>query len=177
MPVARALAGTRYSGTEFREYPQYELVRHYTAGCHGTAGLLLSVLRSVNIPAQYRSVQNQTSAHATVMFLSEDLALTHGDDPYSRMSVGAPAAEILIDRVTYESWLGPLAADPGSSIGRQPLALALRYLPPYVRELHALDTEDRRSREASRVFEVFRRVYSMRELEQARLWQRLDAAH
>ncbi len=176
MPVARALAGTRYGGVEFREYPQYDQVRHYTAGCHGTVGLLVNVLRSVNIPARYRSVQNASSSHATAMFLSEDLALTHGDDPYSQMSVGAPAAEILVDRVTYDAWLGPLAADPGPSIGRQALVLGLRYLPPYVRQLHALDQEDRRSREASRVFELFRGVYSMRDLEQAPLWPRLDAA-
>jgi hypothetical protein len=122
-------------------------------------------------------VQNESSSHATAIFLSEDLALTHGDDPYSQLSAGAPAAEILVDRVTYEAWLGPLAADPGRSIGRQALVLGLRYLPPYVRQLHALDQEDHRSREASRVFEVFKGVYTMRDLEQARLWPRLDAAH
>lgn len=176
MPVARALTGTRYGGVEFREYPQYDQVRHYTAGCHGTVGLLVNVLRSVNIPARYRSVQNASSSHATAMFLSEDLTLTHGDDPYSQMSVGAPAAELMVDRATYDAWLGPLAADPGPSIGRQALVLGLRYLPPYLRQLHALDQQDHRSREASRVFDVFRGVYSMRDLEQARLWPRLGAA-
>jgi hypothetical protein len=55
--------------------------------------------------------------------------------------------------------------------------LGLRYLPSYLRQLHALDQQERRSRETSRVFEVFKGVYSMRGLEQARLWPRLDAAH
>ena len=175
MPVARALAGTRYRGTEFRDYPHYDQVRHYTAGCHGTVGLLVNLLRAVNIPARYRSVPRDALSHASVLFLSDDLALTHGDDPYSQMAVGAPAAEILIDRVTYDAWLGPLAADPGPSVGRQPLALGLRYLPPYLRQLHALDRQDGRPREASRVFELFKGVYSLRELEAARLWPRLDA--
>ena len=35
---------------------------------------------------------------------------------------------------------------------------------------------ERRAREASRVYEAFKRAYSLRDLEQARLWQRLDAA-
>lgn len=174
MPVVRALEGTRYAGTELRGYPQYDQVRHYTAGCHGTVGLFANLLRSVNIPVQYRAVSNETSSHATALFQSEDLALTHGDDPYSQTSVGARAEEILIDRATYDRWMGPLAEDAGRSIGRQPTVLALRYLPPFVRELHARDRADGRTREASRVFDMFRSIYSLRELEQARLWERLD---
>jgi hypothetical protein len=174
MPVARALEGTRYAGSEFRDYPGYDQVRHYTAGCHGTVGLLVNVLRAANIPTRYRAVQNDVASHATILFLSEDLALSHGDDPYSQAAHGAPTADILIDRNTYERWLGPLAADPGPSIGRQPLALALDHLPPFVRELHALDRTEGRSREASRVFEMFRGVYSRDDLERRRLWERLD---
>ena len=41
MPVARALAGTRYTGTAFQSVPGFDAVRHFTAGCHGTVGLLL----------------------------------------------------------------------------------------------------------------------------------------
>ena len=82
-PVSRALAGTRYTGTVFASIPGYEASRHYTAGCQGTAGLITSVLRAANIPVRLRSVSNDTSLHATILFLSEDRALSHGDDPYS----------------------------------------------------------------------------------------------
>ena len=91
MPVARALTGTRYTGTVFASMPGYDAVRHYTAGCQGTAGLFASVLRAANIPVRLRSVSNDSTPHATILFLSEDRALSHGDDPYSLLSEGAPA--------------------------------------------------------------------------------------
>lgn len=173
MPVSRALTGTRYAGTTLADYPGYGDVRHYTAGCHGTVGLLVNLLRAVNIPAQYRAVSDDTSSHATVLFLSEDVALTHGDDPYSQTSLGAPTRELLISRDVYDEWMGPLAENPGRSIGRQSTTVALRYLPPYVRAAHARDIASGVPRDRGAVFEIFSRVFTMAELERARLWERL----
>ena len=62
MPVARALTGTRYTGTVFASMPGYDAVRHYTAGCQGTAGLFASVLRAANIPVRLRSGQQRQHA-------------------------------------------------------------------------------------------------------------------
>ena len=176
MPVARALAGTRYSGVAFRSLPGFDQVRHYTAGCHGTVGLLLSVLRAANIPTRPRSVSNDTFTHATMLFLSEDLALSHGDDPYSQMAEGAEPADLLIDAATYDRWLGPLATDPGRNIGRQALTIGVQQLPAIVRRAHALDRQQGIAPEQSAVFAMFRGTFTMEELVTAGLWERLDAA-
>ena len=176
MPVTRALAGTRYSGTAFRSVPGFDQVRHYTAGCHGTIGLLLSVLRAANIPTRPRSVSNDTFTHATMLFLSEDLALSHGDDPYSPMVEGADPADLLIEAATYDRWLGPLATDPGRNIGRQALTIGVQRLPAIVRRAHALDRQQGIAPEQSAVFAMFKGTFTMDELVTAGLWERLDAA-
>ena len=176
MPVARALAGTRYSGTAFRSVPGFDQLRHYTAGCHGTVGLLLSVLRAANIPTRPRSVSNETFTHATMLFLSEDLALSHGDDPYSPMVEGAEPTDLLIEAATYDRWLGPLATDPGRNIGRQALTIGVQRLPAIVRRAHALDRQQGIAPEQSAVFAMFKGTFTMDELVTAGLWERLDAA-
>jgi hypothetical protein len=176
MPVSRALAGTRYTGTVFASMPGYGSLRHYTAGCQGTAGLFASVLRAANIPARPRAVSNDTTTHATILFLSEDRALSHGDDPYSLLVEGAPPAALLVDRETYDKWLGPGARDAGRFIGRQALALGLERLPPIVRRTHERDRQQGLAPEQSGVFALFRGGYFLAELQEARLWERLEAA-
>jgi hypothetical protein len=176
MPVSRALAGTRYTGTAFASMPGYDQVRHYTAGCQGTAGLLASVLRAANVPVRPRSVSNDSTPHATVLFLSEDRALSHGDDPYSLMVEGGDPAALLIDLDTYSKWLGPASKDAGRYIGRQALALGLARLPPIVRRTHERDRQRRLAPEQSGVFAMFKGSYLMAELQEARLWERLEAA-
>lgn len=174
MPVSRALAGTRYAGTVFASMPGYDAVRHYTAGCQGTAGLMTSVLRAANIPVRPRSVSNDRTPHATVLFLSEDRALSHADDPYSLLSEGAPAADLLIDRATYDKWLGPTSKDAGRFIGRRAQALGLERLPPIVRRTHERDRQQGLGPEQSGVYSLFRSSYFMAELQEARLWERLE---
>lgn len=174
MPVSRALAGTRYTGDEFRSLPGSDQVRHYTAGCHGTVGLLMSVLRAANIPVAYRSTGNQSS-HATAIFLTEDRALTHGDDPYNQLAVRAGPEEMLIDLATYNAWLGPMVTDTDKSIGRQGLVLGLRHLAPFMLRAYEKDKATGLPREQGEVFGIFKAVYSMQELEASRLWERMDA--
>lgn len=118
MPVSRLIDGTVYSGQEFAQVMGGER-RHFTAGCHGTAGFFLNVLRAVNIPVIVRGV-GATSTHATLKFPADDLAMSHGDDPYTRTTNPVSAADRLIDRATYDRWLGPLAPDPDRYIGYQP---------------------------------------------------------
>jgi len=176
MPVARALSGTRYTGTVFASIPGYDAVRHYTAGCQGTAGLFASVLRAANIPVRLRSVSNDSTPHATILFLSEDRGLSHGDDPYSLLSEGAPPADLLIDLSTYEKWLGSTSKDAGRYIGRQSQALALQRLPPIVRRTHERDRQQGLAPEQSGVYALFKGSYFMAELLEARLWERLELA-
>ena len=126
------------------------------------------------IPARPRVVSNDTTTHATVLFLSEDRALSHGDDPYSLLVEGAPPAALLVDRATYDKWLGPGARDAGRFIGRQALALGLERLPPIVRRTHERDRQQGLAPEQSGVFALFRGGYFLAELQEARLWERLE---
>ncbi len=176
MPVARALAGTRYDGDVFRSMPGYEQARHFTAGCQGTAGIFLSVLRAANVPVRVRSVSNDSTPHATVIFLSEDRALSHADDPYSLLAEGSPPSDLLIDLETYTRWLGPQSKDAGRYIGRQALALGLSRLPPIVRRTYDRDRQQGLAPAQGGVFTLFRSSYFMAELVEARLWERLDEA-
>lgn len=121
MPVSRLIERTAYSGQEFAAAMGDER-RHFTAGCHGTAGFFLNVLRAVNVPVILRGAGTKAT-HATLMFPADNLGMTHGDDPYSRTVNPVSAADRLIDRATYERWLGPLAPDPDRYIGYQPNAV------------------------------------------------------
>lgn len=121
MPVSRLIERTAYTGREFAAVMGDER-RHFTAGCHGTAGFFLNVLRAVNIPVIPRGVGTETT-HATLIFPADNRAMTHGDDPYTRTINPVSAADRLIDRATYERWLGPLAPTPAKYIGYQPRAV------------------------------------------------------
>lgn len=174
MPVRRALEGTRYRGEEFRNTPGFADVRHYTAGCYGTVGLLVNLLRSANIPAKCRATGDAVS-HATILFLSEDKALTHGDDPYDQLAARASPEELLIDLATYNAWLGPLAPNPGANIERQPRVLALRHLAPFLFQAYANDQAHHTPKDRSEVLAAFNGAYTLADLEAARLWERMDA--
>jgi hypothetical protein len=98
-PITRVLEGTTST------YPGSPLgFAHWTAGCHGTAGLLRNVLRAVNIPVHILRV----CTHGQLHFLTEGTYLDHGDDPYNSgfKASGLPAADLLLDEATYTSWFG-----------------------------------------------------------------------
>ena len=121
-PVARMLDGTVQtskpgSGT-----------RHRTAGCRGTCGFLRSVLRAVNIPVKMEI----RGRHAMPWFMREKRYLSHGDDPYSQLikrTPPIPAAKLLIDVATFESWFGPSVSenDRETNVGRRARDLAIEY--------------------------------------------------
>lgn len=77
---------------------------HWTAGCHGTTGFIRNALRAVNIPVHISTL----CLHSQAYFLTEDLYLDHGDNPYNLAfkATGLPASSLLIDRSTYQSWFG-----------------------------------------------------------------------
>lgn len=96
-PIPRIIEGTAVTSTG-----QFE---HWTAGCHGTSGFIRNVLRAANIPVHIVKV----CGHNLVHFLTEDLYLDHGDDPYNSTfkATGLPASALLIDAATYEQRFGP----------------------------------------------------------------------
>jgi hypothetical protein len=79
-PVLRTIQGTTDQAN-----PSYGL-RHWTAGCHGTAGFLRAILRTVNIPV----VHEHQGGHALPHFSADGLHLSHGDDPYHQYTHADP---------------------------------------------------------------------------------------
>jgi len=170
-PVSAMMAGTALR--EVGGHPAETEVRHYVAGCHGTAGFLRGVLRAVNIPAREVSF----GGHATVVFPSCGLALSHGDDLYTQTVTEAPIGEILISADTWEHWFGRNRSEEElrrDNIGRRPVELALVYGSPYLTRCHREDVAEGRARENSRVYEVFRSFFTVAEVDQAGVWWRLD---
>lgn len=163
-PVSRMMEGTALTG---------ELERfHYTAGCHGTAGWLKCLLRAVNIPVREVSVEG----HATVQFPTVDLALSHGDDLYTRIGTRAPVAELFITMDEWRRWFQtePSWQERERNVGRAAVRLALRHSSPYLEELHRQDAAEQRPRATSRVYEVFAKHYSVGEVQAAGVWERLE---
>ena len=172
-PVSRILGGT----VNTNPTPGYtdNQLKHRTAGCHGTNGFLRAVLRVVNIPVLYLRPPN--SGHATPGFPSEGMFLSHGDDPYSRLTKATPpypAVDLLIDQAQYDAWFPAGAADPNRNIGRQVYELALVHLPDYLLHLYCSDIAAGRSHAQSDVYRVFEHLYTVAELEAMNLWDRLD---
>lgn len=97
-PITRIIEGTNYGALGG------DWFNNWTAGCHGTAGLIRNVLRAVNIPVHISRVCN----HAQAVFLTENLYLDHCDNPYNSTfkAMGLPATEMLINHSTYVSWFG-----------------------------------------------------------------------
>ncbi len=98
-PVSATITGTVSS------YPgDPTTARHYTAGCHGTAVFLNSVLRTINIPVDANE-RGTAWSHSTTRFMTDGIYLAHGDDPYYNDDIYDVApASMLLSEATYESW-------------------------------------------------------------------------
>ena len=168
-PASRIMEGT------LRSDPRYPVFQSWTAGCHGTNHFFTAVLRAVNIPVDYRTA----AGHATPFFMSEGAYLSHGDDPYnsfSRETSLFPAGELLIDSAQWEAWFGSgvLPEERSNNIGRRVLELAIMYLPNYLLRKRCADLDAGRGKEESEVFDIFRRVYTLADLDAENLWARMD---
>jgi hypothetical protein len=158
-----------------RSDPGYPAFRSWTAGCHGTNHFFTAILRAVNIPVDYRIA----AGHATPFFMNEGVYLSHGDDPYSAFSRETslfPAGELLIDEAQWEAWFGPSVPveERTNNVGRRVLELAIQYLPTYLLRKRCSDLDAGRGREESEVFQIFQRVYTLAQLDEANLWTRMD---
>jgi hypothetical protein len=89
-PVSRILGGTYYNGLHNGSITSG--LTQWTSGCHGTTGLIKSLLRTLNIPVEDFDFRNPTitvpgnslnfQGHAVPHFISEHLWMSHADDPY-----------------------------------------------------------------------------------------------
>jgi hypothetical protein len=161
-PLIRVLEGTVNSEYEHLGH------RYWTGGCHGTNVVLRDILRIVNIPVEYRTV----AGHATPYFPTEQVYLSHGDDPYNALVNGRfpplPGSdELLIDVATWESWFGDAvpAAEKVAGIGRRPRELSVAYLPEYVLYERCGDLDAGASREDGSLYALYRQLYTLAELD------------
>ena len=169
-PIARILSGTIKTG--------YSLV-HWTAGCTGTVGFLTGVLRAVNIPVRHARVAQHSMPH----FTHERAYLSHGDDLYGRYSIGKysdaplpyPSAELLISPTRFNEWFGPGVSSPDKNVARRSAELAVQHLPIGLIFDYCADKAAQASHADGLVFNYLSYYYSLAELEEANLWERLEA--
>ena len=105
-------------------------VRCWTAGCHGTAGFLRAILRTVNIPV----VHEHQSGHALPHFSADGLHLSHGDDPYTQYTFADPPypiSELLIKQSKFDEWFGSDVPDDARKkhVRKRVIELAIQYRP------------------------------------------------
>ncbi|UCE36199.1 MAG: hypothetical protein JSW00_11705 [Thermoplasmata archaeon] len=170
-PISRIVEGTLYRG-----YPQWG-IQHRTAGCHGTNGFLISILRAVNIPVVYHRPNGV--GHALPYFVSVKRYLSHGDDPYNAFVHCTPqysGKELLINQTKYNSWFSDAVPydERTKNVGRRVYELALEWLPDYLLAKHCSDMTAGRNHEESDVAKTFERWYTVSDLEAMDLWTRLE---
>ncbi|WP_128544812.1 hypothetical protein [Larkinella soli] len=168
-PMARVLSGTLNP-----ERPEFGL-RHWTAGCGGTAGFFRMLLRSVNIPVKMVFGGD----HAQVWFMSDNYYLDHADAPYDAKTKYASigAGELLIHKSRYEQWFGPNFTDEQElkNVGRRSRELAIAYLPNYVLNKYCEDMQAGKSHADGYVYEMLSKNYTVAQLEAQNFWGRMDA--
>lgn len=168
-PVVRIL-----NGTVDTRHPDHGK-RYWINGCHGSSAFQRHILRVLNIP-----VQLIYPCHCSPHFMSEDHYLSHGDDPYNSLVKARPpfpAIKILIDQTTYEAWFGEhlTQEERCRSVGRRPKELAVQYLPDTLLRKHCEDLKEGLNHAESKVFETLQDAYTLEELEELQLWERMDA--
>ena len=195
-PLARMLAGTKISRDQVVRLGEHECrtyahqhTEHWTAGCHGTAWFFLHVLRAANIPVEppeyYYSV---CASHAAVSFPSEDVYLSHGDDPYNRNTWYSPpfpepfpSSDLLIPGSQFREWFSSSHSDDENrkNVGRTVAELGVETLPQLLLHWRCLDLADGLTKESSRVYRPgstgIGHHWTVAELEAIGFWDRLDA--
>lgn len=97
-PVVKIVEGTN-NGFSFS---------HWSAGCHGTSGFLKHTLRALNIPVEL----TQNCGHSIPVFRTENVFLSHGDDPYAAIGVDNNSLESLdpkgqlVPAKFFQQWFG-----------------------------------------------------------------------
>ncbi len=165
-PVSSTLAGTT-SALAVDDGP-----RHWTAGCHGTTGLVRALLRSLNIPVSVA----HSGGHAMPYFPTLHKYLSHGDDPYNFWSVNTPfpVESLYLDEATWQQWFG---GNSDFHIGRRPTDLALDYLPMRMLKMYCSDLAKKLSHIGGSVYSMLKSdPFTLDYLENtSQLWTRLDA--
>jgi len=167
-PVLRIITGTKDDG-----HAAYG-VRHWTPGCHGTAGFLRAVMRTVNIPVMH----DHQAGHALPHFAADQAHLSHGDDPYNGYTFADPPysmSDLLIDESTFDAWFGPGVSEDARKkhVGKRVQQLAIEHLPTPMLQDYCNDKAIGASHAAGAV-KANMAAYTVAELEAHHLWSRLE---
>lgn len=148
--------------------------RNWTSGCTGSAALFYHLLRAVNIPTRTVKV----GQHNTIHFLSEDLYLSHADDPYTGMfKSNRPISDLFLDSAKFNAWFP--ASNPelaNRNVGRQVPEINIQYPSTDLIKTFKLDLEAGRSHAQGWVYEIYSPWYTVTQLEDMGLWTRLESA-
>jgi len=176
VPDSEVINGTVYTG------PIDLGFANYTAGCSGTMYFMKSVLRSVNIPVQLQWV---FCGHATPIFPTIGLAMTHGDDPYDRLGFVSPfpgfstppPSEYFITISQYNQVFPPGqsldACD--SAVGSQVANIAIEYGSDFLMNLFCEDLASGADEASGQVYAYMQNYYPLQTLQNMGLWTTLDA--
>jgi hypothetical protein len=177
IPESKIIEGTVYAGP----FPVLQVFGHYTDGCSGTMAFMKSVLRSVNIPVERHWVSCQ---HATPIFPTVGLAMTHGDDPYSLTGLvtpypnfSAPAPiEYLVTKAQFDLLFPPAQDDEACThvVGIQVVDIAIAYGSDYLMYLYCKDLASSADHASGKVYEFLQWYYPLQTLENMGLWTLLD---
>jgi hypothetical protein len=177
VPDSEVIKGTVYSG------PIAFGFGHFTGGCSGTQDFMKSVLRAVNIPVERRWVSCE---HATPIFPTIGLAMTHGDDPYDGLGAvsalpgfGSPAPSEFFISINAHDQLFP-ANQPWDvctrTVGIQVANIAIEYASDALMNLYCEDLVNGASHASGKVYDYMKWYYpSVQTLENMGLWANLDA--
>lgn len=173
-PLSRVIGGTTNSLITTASNPP----RHWTGGCIGTTGFLSGVLRTINIPVRHV----QSCKHSLPVFPTLNAALSHGDDLYdgfvrpggANPALPFPSNELLISAQQFDAWFGPSAADPCANVARRTAELGRQYLPYAVMIAFCKDKKSGETKANSQVYAMFKKYFTVAELEATDLWGRLE---
>jgi hypothetical protein len=176
IPDAEIINGTTYTG------PGDAVFGHYTAGCGGTTVFMKSVLRTVNIPVETPMVM---CGHYTPKFPTAGVAMTHGDDPYSRVGwvtpypgfpVPAPK-EYLVTLSQYFHLFPPGQSGNAclASVGIQPANIGIKYGSDFLLGLYCKDLASGASLANGKVYAELQIHYPLQTLQSMGLWTTLAA--
>ena len=172
MPVSRVISGTVSQNPDaINVMPG---THHWTQGCYGTTAFLIWVFKASNIPVKEAPV----GYHLTPYFVSENLYLSHGDDPYTEFSrnLKRPIRELLFDAAVYKKWYPSTDKDAADkNVGRRVVELNFAYPTIDLAKQHQKDKDAGLSREKGQVFAYMGKVYTMAQLDAGGFWTRLEA--
>jgi len=140
------------------------------------------MLKIMNIPVQRTTV---SCLHATPVFPTAGVAMTHGDDPYSEMGWVTPypgvatpkPSDYLVSLSKYNQLFpaGQGVSACNQNVGIQPENIAIQYGSDYLMNLYCQDLASNATEANGQVYAALEFSYSLYQLQSMHLWQTLES--